>query len=35
MEAWYEVQNIDQLASPALLLYPKRIAHNRITEVNG
>ncbi|OYD42747.1 D-TA family PLP-dependent enzyme [Sphingobacterium cellulitidis] len=28
MESWYEVQNIDQLASPALLLYPKRIAHN-------
>jgi len=25
---WYEVENIDQIDSPALLVYPKRIQHN-------
>lgn len=30
---WYEVQNADQIPSPALLLYPDRIRHNLQTMV--
>lgn len=35
---WYEVSNIDQIDSPALLVYPKRIQHNidaMIANVDG
>jgi len=35
---WYEVSNIDQIDSPALLVYPKRVEHNinaMIANVDG
>ncbi|SFT14691.1 D-TA family PLP-dependent enzyme [Sphingobacterium wenxiniae] len=28
MENWYEVENVDQIDSPALLVYPERIKYN-------
>jgi len=32
---WYEVSNIDQIDSPALLVYPKRIRHNIKTMIDN
>jgi D-threonine aldolase len=37
MRPWYEITNADEIASPAVLLYPQRIEHNirRMIEVAG